>query len=88
MRQREPSKLEIDRFGVITSRGKFLGQPQYAPYFWTQVKQGLSDARERGAYIFDITDKDRTEFPELTNYDIIRISEDRRGFITAEAEYE
>lgn len=87
MRQKE-NKLDVDRFGVITSRGKFLGQPQYAPYFWAQVKQGLSDARERGAYIFDITVKDRREFPELTNFDIIRISEDRRGFITAEAEYE
>ena len=73
--------------GIIRT-GKFGGQPVYAPYFWKQAKDGLADARQGRAYIFDITDKDRKEYPELGPYDIVRISSDKEGFITCEADYE
>jgi hypothetical protein len=52
------------------------------------VKQGLADARERGGYIFDITQKDYTKYPELERYDIVYLSKDRKGYISAEAQYE
>ena len=69
-------------------QGKFTGCPQWAPYFWKQVKQGLADARERGWYIFDIQKKDVDKYPELRNYDIVKLKADRQGFISAEANYE
>jgi len=76
------------RNNTIVSYGKFSGQPRWAPHFWGQAKQGLADARERGAYIFDITKNDIEKFPELIHYDIVKLFEDKEGYVSAEAIYE
>ena len=65
---------------------KFTGQPRWAAYFWKQAERGLSDVRLRNGYIFD--QKDIDKFPELGHYDIVKLTEDRQGFVTAEAQYE
>ena len=73
--------------GVIRN-GKFAGQPEYAPYFWQQVQEGLADERKGNIYIFDITPKDIKKYPALASFEIIKISKDRQGFISCEADYE
>ena len=47
---------------TIISRGKFVGQPRWAPHFWTQGQQGLADEHIHHGYIFDITQKDIDKF--------------------------
>ena len=73
---------------IVATQGKLFGQPRWAPHFWEQAKQGLADVRFRNGFIFDITEKDVDKFPEPTHYDIVKLTEDRQGFITAEAQYE
>lgn len=79
--------MKLNGHGIIIE-GKFTGQPQYAPYFWKQVEDGLADARQGKAYIFDIQSKDIELFPELKHYDIVKVYKDRQGYISAEAEFE
>ena len=81
------SNYKIQKNTIMTP-GKLFGQPYWTAHFWEQASQGLADARERGAYIFDITKEDVDSFPELMYYDIVRLIEDRQGFVSAEAEYE
>lgn len=68
--------------------GKYDGQPEYAPYFWKQAQEGLADARQGNTYVFDITKKDEAKYPDLARFDVVKISSDREGFITCEADYE
>jgi hypothetical protein len=65
--------------------GKYAGQPRYAPYFWKQAKNGMADEHRGNLYIFDIQKKDVKEYPELSSYEIVTVSADRQGFVTAEA---
>ena len=76
------------RNDTIVTPGKFMGQPRWAPHFWAQGRQGLADVRTRGGYIFDITKKDVDIFPELSHYDIVELTSDRQGYVSAEAQYE
>jgi hypothetical protein len=75
--------MDIIRNGVFAS-GKFSGQPLYAPHFWEMAQQGLADARDKGVYIFDLTSKDIEKFPELARYEVVRLHNDSKGFITVE----
>lgn len=80
---------KIDKLvnGVFVS-GKFSGQAAYASYFWEQVKQGLADDQQGNVYIFDITEKDIKKFPDLNRFDIVKISEDKNGFVSVEVDYD
>ncbi len=71
---------------VIVTQCKFVGQPRWAPHFWTQTEQGLADVRLSNGSIFDITNKDIDKFPELAHYDVVKLTEDQ-GFVIAEAQY-
>ena len=75
------------RNGMFTS-GKVEGQPLYAPYFWEQVKQGLADAKDGNAYIFDITPKDVKKYPDLERFELVKLYDDGNGYVTVEACYE
>lgn len=77
------------KYGINnTTATKFTGQPRWAVYFWKQAEQGLADVRFGNGYIFDIAQKDIDKFPELGHYDIVKLTKDRQGFVTAEAQYE
>lgn len=63
----------LDRYnsvgGIITSPGKFGGQPIYAPYLWDVVLEGGSETIYTEEYIvlelIEISGEDRGHFPEL-----------------------
>lgn len=76
------------RNNTVITPGKFLGQPRWAPHFWAQGQRGMADVRMRDGYIFDLTDKDLDKYPELTHYDIVKLTSDRQGFVFAEAQRE
>lgn len=73
--------------GVITSLGKFEGEPVFAPHFWDIALQGFSDRDDGKVFSFIINrdDKERSEWPELTAWlgrrRILRMREDSQGFV-------
>ena len=81
------NNLEL-RNNTIVTPGQFMGQPRWAPHFWVQGRQGLADVRIHGGYIFDLTQKDLDKFSELSHYDIVTLTADRQGYVSAEASYE
>ena len=71
----------VDSGGVIRSAGKFEGEYVYAPYFWNLFLNGCADEDDGDVLRFDVTEKDRMEFPELTDVDAVTLTECDQGFI-------
>ena len=65
--------------------GKFEGEPRFVPYFWESGLDGCSDedyTDETGAvYAFDVDDRDKKLFPELSEIKRIELREDEQGFV-------
>ncbi len=72
--------------GIISSPGKFEGEPTWAPYFYDAILNGCCDHDYRngpddGACFFVVTDADRREFPELASIYGVGLAESAQGFI-------
>jgi len=77
--------------GIITNPGKFEGEAVYVPYFWALTLDGAYDGElhhlDGGpAVVFDVTDEDRAEFPELANVRKVYILETDSGFVVSHVE--
>lgn len=75
----------IDRFGIIRDPGRFKAQPAYAPYFWDSYLDGTFDDEydtdDCHVVVFNITDDDRVEYPELAGATLLYLTEDPDGAV-------
>ena len=51
------------------------------PYFWDLFLNGCADEDDGDVLRFDVTEKDRVEFPELTDVDAVTLTECDQGFV-------
>lgn len=74
--------------GVITSPGKFEGEPVYAPYFYDLLGKGeadnVRDSEGVDVFTFFIQDPDTREFSELRDADSVDLWENGDGFVHVE----
>lgn len=55
---------DVDKYGIITSPGKFEGEMLFVPHFYDVYLNGGAD--DCGKYVsIEITAEDRAEFPEI-----------------------
>lgn len=66
---------------VITSPGKFEGEPIYVPYFWDEYLEFGADEDQHNILVFIVNEEDRDQFPELKVGDRIGLIQDDQGFI-------
>lgn len=74
---------------VISSPGKFEGEPAYAPFLWDAVLSGFADFEDDygisgGCPVasFNVDDDDRAKFPNmLDTVERVEIWEDSQGFV-------
>ena len=71
----------VDSGGVIRSPGKFEGEYLYVPYFWDLFLNGCADEDDGGVLRFNVTEKDRREFPELVAVQVVTLTECEQGFV-------
>ena len=75
----------VDDHRIIREPGPFKDQPIYAPYFWNAYLDGTYDDEyaENDAHVivFNVTDDDRYDYPELTSATKVCIWEDARGVL-------
>ena len=76
----------VDSRGVIRSPGKFEGEYLYAPYFWDLFLNGGADEDDGDVLRFNVTEKDRLEFPELVGVHAVTLTECDQGFVYASEE--
>lgn len=68
--------------GQIVSKGKFEGEPIYAPYFAERDVRGEADEETpEGDAIFRVTDADRRLFPELGKAKTVYLAELDSGHV-------
>lgn len=74
--------------GIITSPGKFEGQPEYTLHFWELALQGeyddieLLDDTDREFFVFRITQDDISNYPGHFDLgDRLLLWEDDQGFV-------
>jgi len=83
-RQEILQQYQVSELGIITSCGKFESEPLYSVYFWDLVMNGDGETVMQGDSIFsvfDITEEDLKEFPELKNTKQIAMYETTQGFV-------
>ena len=70
--------------GIITSPGKFEGEPVYVPFFWEYMMDGGEDEfyeyNGHTISVFKINSIDTKFFPGLSEYSEVHIWEDDLGF--------
>lgn len=66
---------------TITDPGKFEGEALFAPHFWDLGLDGGADSDDGNEFVFNLTDDDRAEFPDLNEADILVMTEDENGFV-------
>ena len=74
-------QYDVDSAGVIRSPGKFEGEYLYAPYFWDLFLEGCTDEDDGDVLRFNVTEKDRMEFPELVAVQVVTLTECEQGFV-------
>lgn len=89
-----PADYATNEAGLITTPGKYAGQPLYVPAFWEASAQGIhddeyTDRAGRHFIVFRITADDLLQWPELRDdngwaYQLIVLCEDAQGFVTCE----
>lgn len=75
--------------GTICDLGKFENEPIFAPYFSEYASEGEELAYMEygcGSYVslIEVSDEDRTEFPELGNAKYVLLTESDNGFVYCE----
>lgn len=79
----------VSKHGMIQTRGKFEQEMLYAPHFHEHASYGeeLSTIEETGGTyvsLVEVSDEDRTEFPELGAAKYVLVSENDQGFVGVE----
>lgn len=83
-RQEIMDQFKVSDLGIIKNPGKFEGEPLYSVYFWDLVMNGDGETVMQGDSIFsvfDITEEDLKEFPELKNTKQIAMYTTTQGFV-------
>lgn len=72
---------------IITSPGKFEGEPRYVPEFWHDAVHSNIVATEDGpdVYRLDVEQRDIDRYPELFNVKHVDLWESDNGFVFADA---
>lgn len=66
----------------VRGPGKFEGEQIYVPYFYDQYLDGGADEDHGRTLQFNVTDEDRTIFPdELSGVNVVYIYERDDGFV-------
>jgi hypothetical protein len=65
----------------VSHPGKFEGEARYVPYFWDGYLHGFSDWDDGRILGFNLTEHQRTIFPELGLRKTIKLIEDDNGFV-------
>jgi len=68
--------------GMISSPGKFEGQPIYTPYLYECYLDGLHDEDSGDEILFIINENDFDEYPELADIAEVRMKVDEQGFVS------
>lgn len=75
----------VDEHRMIRQPGPFKDQPIYAPYFWNAYLDGTYDDEyvENGEHVvvFNVTEDDRYDYPELGGATTVYIWEDTQGLL-------
>ena len=66
---------------MSTLPGKFEGEGAFVEAFWNKALEGLADEDRDGAFIFNISEKDHKEYPELPVGSRLYLVEDSNGFV-------
>lgn len=73
----------IDRHRIIREPGQFQDQPLYTPYFWNAYLDGTYDDEhwdnDEHVIVFNVTEDDVRDYPELAGATQVFIREDRWG---------
>ena len=81
----EAKKYQIDKYGLIIDRGKFERECQFSPYFYFLSLEGMQDNivwLDGDRYdVFNVSDDEKREFPDLIDVSIIAQYETNSGFI-------
>jgi hypothetical protein len=84
-RQEILDSYKVNRDGIIKSPGKFEGEMLYAPYFYDHGQGdetwNSEEVEDAFAEVFQVSDDDRKEFPELGNTYMIAVEENEQGFV-------
>jgi hypothetical protein len=83
MTRQEIEKDYVIDHGRIASPGKFEGEPLFVPYFWDCYLNGGADGDDGETLMFEVTNEDRKEFPELVNIYRVFLWEDSNGFVSS-----
>lgn len=91
MTRKEIESQYTVRAGIITNPGKFEGEAVYVPYFWALTLEGAYDDElnhlDAGPVaVFDVTDEDRAEFPELAKARKVYVHQTDSGFVVSDIE--
>ncbi len=70
----------------ITTPGKFQGEPYYVEEFYEQGMMGFADDDIDGVWVFNITQEDNNQFPELPTGSKLFLEESDNGFIYSKVE--
>ena len=74
--------------GIITSPGKFEGEPRYAVYFWEEASpdEQISFPDDQSYWLVEILEKDRERFPEIDREATVMVLEEsEQGFVSCAA---
>jgi hypothetical protein len=77
---------ETDCLGIITSPGRYQGQPLYVPYFWQYIiANDMFDRTDTTygylAYVVKIAREEIALFPQLAHFTSIRFWLGDSGFV-------
>jgi len=70
-----------DAHGLITSPGKFEGEPLYVPAYWDMGLEGMADEDDGGSFVFELNDAEWDTWPELKGQTHLVLWEDSQGFV-------
>ena len=88
-RQEILTQYKVNKYGIIENFGKFEQCPLYAPYFYDILMNGESDSQVIDDFgcikdVFNVTQEDIKEFPELKGIKAITVSTSDDGFCLIE----
>lgn len=73
--------FEVDNHDIIQQDGPFKGQPLYVAYFWFLYLSGYIGERGAKTIAFDVRAEDRIQFPVLSAYTTLWVSQEEDGSI-------
>jgi hypothetical protein len=78
---REDQVTDTPTTPIITTPGKFEGEPRYTPYFWEATLLGDLKPDENGIYELEVTEEDVQKFSELKVGQRVLLCESDDGFV-------